>query len=409
MYNLEKADEENDKPKVQNLARSVAYSEGEYPDIIPTGINLMSNDVTASDIEALYNEISFHPVSNPVYTIEDVYDILEKTENSFYWLNDTERKLLEAALKNRSTPMMVASRIKAVLEKEPAQITEAGTDVPAESTPAQQNHPTKKVIADVLNIRSMPGLNGQKNGNLTYGQEVIVDADSAVTVDGYTWVKIVSGDKVGWIATEYLEDIEPEEQTAPDNSSVDDESEGNNEFSGIDAFSEFSENSKNERRFTNDVLKPRTNPKVVDPETIQEEFNEIGDFDKVYGLECPDLPNWYITTHTNLTFGGGNGREVVSKLVAANDNLSEGDIITDPAQVRIPSVFSVQAGVKELGANGSQWGHTGIIVGINEENKTFLIIHTWDNLEYEDVKSSIKEYPIPQGGVKYLNLDKFIE
>jgi len=44
---------EKGKPKAQNLARSVAYIEGKYPDIIPTGINLMSNDVTAQDIESL--------------------------------------------------------------------------------------------------------------------------------------------------------------------------------------------------------------------------------------------------------------------------------------------------------------------------------------------------------------------
>jgi len=35
------------------LARRVAYSEGKYPNIIPTGINLMSNDVTATDIDSL--------------------------------------------------------------------------------------------------------------------------------------------------------------------------------------------------------------------------------------------------------------------------------------------------------------------------------------------------------------------
>jgi len=39
--------------KAARFSRDVAYSEGKYPDIIPTGINLMSNDVTASDIEAL--------------------------------------------------------------------------------------------------------------------------------------------------------------------------------------------------------------------------------------------------------------------------------------------------------------------------------------------------------------------
>ncbi len=44
---------EKGKPKAQNLARSVAYIEGEYPDIIPTDIKLMSNDITASDIDSL--------------------------------------------------------------------------------------------------------------------------------------------------------------------------------------------------------------------------------------------------------------------------------------------------------------------------------------------------------------------
>ncbi len=39
--------------KAARLSNNVAYSEGNYPDIIPTGINLMSNDVTASDIDSL--------------------------------------------------------------------------------------------------------------------------------------------------------------------------------------------------------------------------------------------------------------------------------------------------------------------------------------------------------------------
>ncbi len=45
---------EKGKPKAQNLARSVAYSEEKYPDIIPTDIKLLSNDITATDLAALY-------------------------------------------------------------------------------------------------------------------------------------------------------------------------------------------------------------------------------------------------------------------------------------------------------------------------------------------------------------------
>ncbi len=50
MYNLEKAACEKERLKAQNLARDVAHSEEKYPDIMPTDIMLLSNDITATEL-----------------------------------------------------------------------------------------------------------------------------------------------------------------------------------------------------------------------------------------------------------------------------------------------------------------------------------------------------------------------
>ncbi len=133
--------------KAARFSRDVAYSEGEpekqtlldySPHSVIMDTQMVSKIADKSDDLSLYSKNDVQLLSNPVYTTENVYDILEKTENSTYYPNKTERKLLEAALKNRSTPISVADRIKKALEKVPVKITEADPGLLAKSKPIEK-------------------------------------------------------------------------------------------------------------------------------------------------------------------------------------------------------------------------------------------------------------------------------
>lgn len=61
-----------------------------------------------------------------------------------------------------------------------------------------------KYTTNTLNVRSKPSLSGDKMTVLKQGEKVLVFDGYSTKQDGYTWVKILVGDKVGYVASKYL-------------------------------------------------------------------------------------------------------------------------------------------------------------------------------------------------------------
>ena len=61
-----------------------------------------------------------------------------------------------------------------------------------------------KFTSNALNVRSKPSLEGNKMTVLKQGEKVLVFDGYSTKQDGYTWVKILVGDKVGYVASKYL-------------------------------------------------------------------------------------------------------------------------------------------------------------------------------------------------------------
>lgn len=61
-----------------------------------------------------------------------------------------------------------------------------------------------KYTTNTLNVRSKPSLSGDKMTVLKQGEKVFVFDGYSTKQDGYTWVKILVGDKVGYVASKYL-------------------------------------------------------------------------------------------------------------------------------------------------------------------------------------------------------------
>ena len=128
-----------------------------------------------------------------------------------------------------------------------------------------------------------------------------------------------------------------------------------------------------------------------------------------YNTECPSLVRWFINNRTTLTYGGGNGAEVVRNLINANSSLLR------PADAPIaPAVFSVAGNVKAWGSSGTRWeGHTGLVVAVN--GNTATIVDTWDGIDTNGGGSNgytytrVSEQPWPMSGVSVVNVGEHLK
>lgn len=84
---------------------------------------------------------------------------------------------------------------------------------------------------------------------------------------------------------------------------------------------------------------------------------------------CVTVPAWFIKEYTDLTYGGGNGVEVVSKLVSKNQGLTmtHGKLADD---CTLPAIFS--SGSSAMNASKPYPGHTGLVTKIDDDGT----IHT---------------------------------
>jgi hypothetical protein len=141
----------------------------------------------------------------------------------------------------------------------------------------------------------------------------------------------------------------------------------------------------------------------IDAKSVQEAFQNIGDYDNYAGLQCVDLSRWFIDTYTTLNSTTGHGKDIAANTASANNI---------PAPSSIPqtlSVFSVAAGYKKYGASGGENGHTGIVLYVDEANSEVTVIHTWKGLEGQAQNSQISTYKYPIEGVMFTYLGDYLK
>lgn len=77
------------------------------------------------------------------------------------------------------------------------------TATPTRVAPTSPPPAVAVVTANVLNVRSEPGLDGEIVATLVAGQTVQV-VDGPTTVDGRAWYQIATAEITGWCAAEFL-------------------------------------------------------------------------------------------------------------------------------------------------------------------------------------------------------------
>jgi hypothetical protein len=145
---------------------------------------------------------------------------------------------------------------------------------------------------------------------------------------------------------------------------------------------------------------------IIDDASVQNAFlNSIrgGDFDGINGLQCVDLTKWFVDTYTTLNWARGNGN------VQAANTATLNNLPSPSSTPQAWSIFSVAGGNRGVwGSSGSQYGHTGIVLSVDEINKTATVIHTWNSLYGRNPNSSISTYSYPANGVTFTHLGGYL-
>jgi hypothetical protein len=128
-----------------------------------------------------------------------------------------------------------------------------------------------------------------------------------------------------------------------------------------------------------------------------------GDYDGVSELQCVDLSRWYIDTYTTLKSTRGYGCDLAENTAKAN-NLPE-----PSTTLKAPSVYSVAPWVRAFGASGGKFGHTGIVLSVDEVNHTVTVIETMHTLTGKTANSVIATYPYPADGVTFIYLGDYLK
>jgi len=149
-----------------------------------------------------------------------------------------------------------------------------------------------------------------------------------------------------------------------------------------------------------------------DVKALQTTFvNYMNSNNEVYGSYvlgvngCTTLSSWYIGENTTLQYGGGNGGWVVRNLVASNKD--RGLVSTDKPTA--PSIFSVAPGVREWGSSGSEYGHVGIVVSVDEASQTATVLHTGKTQAGSSNKSYIQTFKYPMSGVTFTYIGDYLK
>ncbi len=113
---------------------------------------------------------------------------------------------------------------------------------------------------------------------------------------------------------------------------------------------------------------------------------------------CTVMPLWFINEYTTLTYGGGNGNQVVDNLASAN-GLQVVDYPTAPA------IFSSFAG--NWDATGGE-GHVGVVVAVDGDTAT--AVHIW-GANYCSDYPQISTFTIPHdtSRVRFVNVGDYLK
>lgn len=258
------------------------------------------------------------------------------------------------------------------------------------------------VRADTLNMRTAPGKSSEIIDGIQDKSEVWYTGNKTKEIDGHLWAEVYYNGKVGWVAADYLRIAKPDEPKQEQTTIVS-STQGNTPRKPNNIPIEEPKNSLNSPQTT----KTPSNANATDPYYLQKEFQNVGDFDGAYGLQCPDITSWYLSKYTTLSPAGGNGCEVVSKL--ANKHKLPMSFIPSA-----PAIYSVAGKHAALGTNGnSDSGHTGIILSVKDlgDNRyEVTYIYTYNALASEEKNSSIKTETItPDTKVTFVNLSDYLK
>jgi len=141
---------------------------------------------------------------------------------------------------------------------------------------------------------------------------------------------------------------------------------------------------------------------IKGPKGTEGKVGGIGDYDGVHGLQCVDLSAWYIDTKTSLTYGAGNGIDVVPNLIKANK-----DELEKESSYALPRVGSIFSSKTNYGASGRREGHTGIVVAVRGNMVTIIDTSNmlWGNGKI--VQTNTYEWH-PNDGSKFVYVGKYL-
>ena len=120
---------------------------------------------------------------------------------------------------------------------------------------------------------------------------------------------------------------------------------------------------------------------------------------------CTTLSSWFIGEHTTLTYGHGNGKDVVGNLVKVNS----GKGLAISSTPKAMSLVSIAGGVKGWGASGVPEGHVGLVVSVNEAAHTAIVVFTGAKKAGQTEKAWIDTFSYPSTGVSFVYIGDYLK
>ena len=147
-----------------------------------------------------------------------------------------------------------------------------------------------------------------------------------------------------------------------------------------------------------------------DPQAILKSFNDYmsANNESVFGYRlgyngCTTLTAWYITQHTTLQYGHGHGKDVAGNLALRNKEITVSDTPVPMA------IFSVAGGMAAWGSSGNQYGHTGLVISVDEVKKEATVLDTWSGMGGKSSKATIKKFSYPNSRVSFVHIGEHIK
>lgn len=335
------------------------------------------------------------------------YDVnkLAKFNQRYAKKNDSQGvAALNAAPKNNNdlqgtTPVKMSLNNKDDAEKNKAAFT-WGTD----SFETLNNALTRYVDATSLNMRSEPGTSKEVVGNIKDGEKVMFTGQKTKQEkDGHYWAEVIYNGKRGWVAADYLR-TQPKQKNSPAPEIPNNQNNTNTDKSYADNFIKNNAAPKytkwNEKK-----------PRVFDTKKLQEEFNEVGDFDGNFGLQCVDATKWFLNEFTTLPPLSGSGGEQVGKIANAYG-------LKVSKKPSAPAIFSVAPdkygpGIRDGGLSDDKSGHTGIVLNVeklSDNRYRITYFHTYNGLNDNGYNSTIatKEFDVSDN-VTYVYIGDYMK